>query len=160
MFTPCRYLVHSILLFPYVLMKSWLIPKVSGRWGVFVFHLSVLGGCWTEQPSLECSLLPVQVPSLDFYKSFFKRGSGFAMVLSSRSKCIILTYGRDIWPCSSYLYNWYVEFMGRKMYAYLGYLYCPAEEWSMMGSVLSQIQVSWNMEYLEGMKEWSRRLSI
>ena len=28
MFTPCRYLVHSILLFPSVLMKSWLIPKV------------------------------------------------------------------------------------------------------------------------------------
>ena len=27
---PCRYLVHNILLFPYVLMKSWLIPKVLG----------------------------------------------------------------------------------------------------------------------------------
>ena len=46
--------------------------------------------------------------------------------------------------------------MGRKMYAYLGYLYCLAEGWSKSGSVLSQIQVSWNMGYLEGMKwmEW------
>jgi hypothetical protein len=40
---------------------------------------------------------------LGFYKNFFKRGSGFPMVLSSRSKCMIVTYGRDIWPCSSYL---------------------------------------------------------
>ena len=97
---------------------------------------------------------------LGFLQKNFKRGSGFPMVLSSRSKCIILTYGRDIWPCSSYLYNWYVEFMGRKMYAYLGYLYCSAKGWSMPGLVLSQIQISWNMEYLEGMKEWSRRLPI
>ena len=28
MFTPCRYLVHSILLVPYVLRVSWLIPKI------------------------------------------------------------------------------------------------------------------------------------
>ena len=28
MFTPYRYLVHSILLVPYVLRVSWLIPKV------------------------------------------------------------------------------------------------------------------------------------
>ena len=28
MFTPCRYFVYSILLFLFVLMKSWLIPKV------------------------------------------------------------------------------------------------------------------------------------
>ena len=48
--------------------------------------------------------------------------------------------------------------MGRKMFAYLGYLYCPAEEWSMTGSVLSQIQVSWNMEYLEVVRKWSRWL--
>ena len=40
--------------------------------GIFVFHPSVLGGCWTEQPSPECSLLPVQVPSSDFYKNFSK----------------------------------------------------------------------------------------
>ena len=44
------------------------------------------------------------------------------------------------------------------MFAYLGYLYCPAKEWSMMGSVLSQIQVSWNMEYLEVVRKWSRWL--
>ena len=93
---------------------------------------------------------------LRFSQKNFKRGSGFPMVLSSRSKCMILTYGRDIWPCCSYLYNWYVEFMGTKMYAYLGYLYCLVEGWSKTGSVLSQIQVSWNMGYLESMKwiEW------
>ena len=43
--------------------------------------------------------------------------------------------------------------MGRKMYAYLGYLYCLAKVWSKPGLVLSQIQVSWNMGFLEGM-EW------
>ena len=49
-----------------------------------------------------------------------------------------------------------MEFMGRKMYAYLGYLYCLAEGLSKRGSVLCQIQVSWNMGFLEGMKwmEW------
>ena len=42
------------------------------------------------------------------------------------------------------------------MYAYLGYLYWLAEGWSKPGSVLSQIRVSWNMGFLEGMKwmEW------
>ena len=38
MFTPCRYLVHSILLFPSVLMKSWLIPKVLED-GVYLFFI-------------------------------------------------------------------------------------------------------------------------
>ena len=42
-----------------------------------------------------------------------------------------------------------MEFMGRKMFAYLGYLYCRAEEWSTTVSVLSQIPVLWRMEYLE-----------
>ena len=75
------------------------------------------------------------------------------MVLSSLSRCMILSYGRVIRPSSSYLWSWYVEFMGRKMYAYLGYLYCLAAGWSKTGSVLSQIQVLWNMGILEGM-EW------
>ena len=49
-----------------------------------------------------------------------------------------------------------MEFMGRKMFAYLDYLYCLAEGCSKPGSVHSQIQVSWNMGFLEGMKwmEW------
>ena len=42
-------------------------------WGVFVFQTSVLSGCWTEQPSPECSLLPVQVPNSDFCKNFQKK---------------------------------------------------------------------------------------
>ena len=50
--------------------------------------------------------------------------------------------------------------MGRNMFEDLGYLFCSAEGWSMMGPVLSQIQVSWNVEYLEGMKEWSGWLPI
>ena len=53
-----------------------------------------------------------------------------------------------------------MEFMCRKMYAYVGYLYCLAEWWSIPGLVLSQIQISWNMGYLEGMKEWSWWLPI
>ena len=38
MFTPCRYLVHNILVFPSVLMKSWLIPKVleDGAYSFFI----------------------------------------------------------------------------------------------------------------------------
>ena len=36
---PCRYLVHSISLFPSVLMKSWLIPKVLED-GAYLFFIS------------------------------------------------------------------------------------------------------------------------
>ena len=71
MFTPCRYLVHSILLFSSIVNKlahTW----GSGGWGVFVSHPSVLSGWWTEHPSLECSLLPVQVPSSEFLQDFWK----------------------------------------------------------------------------------------
>jgi len=35
---PCRYLVHSILLFPSVLMKSWLISKVLED-GAYLFFI-------------------------------------------------------------------------------------------------------------------------
>ena len=35
---PCRYLVHSILLFLSVLMKSWLIPKVLED-GAYLFFI-------------------------------------------------------------------------------------------------------------------------
>ena len=38
MFTPCRYLVHNILLFLSVLMKSWLILKVLED-GVYLFFI-------------------------------------------------------------------------------------------------------------------------
>ena len=43
-----------------------------GSWGVFVFHPLVSSGCWTEKPSLEYSLLPVQVPNSNFCKNISK----------------------------------------------------------------------------------------
>ena len=123
---PCRYLVYNILLFPSVLMKIWLIPKVL-EYGVYLFFIPrswTVVGLNNLHRNVSCYLFrfPTQI-----FARIFKRGSGFPMVLSSRSKCMILTYGRDVWPCSSYLYSWYVDFMGRKMHAYLGYLYCSTE---------------------------------
>ena len=92
-------------------------------------HPLVLGGWRTEQPSPECFLLLVQVPNLEFCK-IFKSSSGFRMVLSNHSRCMILTWGRSFRPSFPYFYNWYVEFVGRESVAYLGYLYCRAEWWS------------------------------
>ena len=64
MFALCRYLVHSILLYPYVLRVSWLIPICSGWWGLFHISSLVLSGWRTEQPSLEYfPIFPVQVHS-------------------------------------------------------------------------------------------------
>ena len=58
-----------------------------------------MGGCWTEQPSPECSLLPVQVPSSDFYKIVFSKEVQVPpMVLSSHSRCMILTWGQSFDP--------------------------------------------------------------
>ena len=95
MFTPCRYLVHSILLFPSVLMKSWLIPKVleDGAYSFFIPRSWAVVGLNNLHRNVPCYLF--RFP-LDFLQEIFKRGSGFPMVLSSRSKCMILTYGRDI----------------------------------------------------------------
>ena len=122
----CRYLVHSILPFPSVLMKSWLIPKVleDEAYSFFIPWSWVVVGLNNLHRNVPC--YPFRFPTRIFAR-IFKWGSGFPMVLSSRSKCMILTYGRDVWPCFSYLYSWYVEFTGRKMYAYVGYLYCLVE---------------------------------
>ena len=100
---PCRYLVHIILLIPYVLMKSWLIPKVleDGAYSFFIPRSWAVVGLNNLHRNVPCYLF--RFPAHIFIRIFFKRGSGFPMVLSSRSKCMILTYGQDIWPCSSYL---------------------------------------------------------
>ena len=50
-FALCRYPVHSILLCPYVLQVSWLIPICSEWWGLFHISSLVLSGWRTEQPS-------------------------------------------------------------------------------------------------------------
>ena len=84
---PCRYLVHSILLFPSVFI--FFIPQSWAIVGLNNLHQNV-----------PCYLLKFQ---LGFLQDFFKRGSGLPMVLSSLSKCMILTYGREIWPSSFYL---------------------------------------------------------
>ena len=72
MFTPLQvpYAQHiTLLVYTYEKLAH---TYGSGRRGVFIFHPLVLGGCWTEQPSPKCSLLPVQVPNLDFCKNFSK----------------------------------------------------------------------------------------
>ena len=95
MFTPCKYLVHSILLFLSVLMKSWLIPKVleDRAYSFFIPRSWAVVGLNNLHRNVPCYLLrfPTQI-----FARVFKRGSGLPMVLSSRSKCMILTYGREI----------------------------------------------------------------
>ena len=64
MFALCRYPVHSILLYPYVLRVSWLIPICSEWWGLFFISSLALSSWRTEQPSPECfPSFPVQVRS-------------------------------------------------------------------------------------------------
>ena len=72
MFTPLQVPCAQHITLPICTYEKLAHTYGFGRWGVFVFHPSVLSGCWTEQPSPECSLLPVQVPSSDFYKNFSK----------------------------------------------------------------------------------------
>ena len=64
MFALCRYPAHSILLYPYVLWVSWLIPICSEWWGLFYISSLVLSGWRTKQPSPEYfPVFPVQVLS-------------------------------------------------------------------------------------------------
>ena len=99
---PCRYLVHSILLFPYVIMKSWHIPKVleDGAYSFFIPRSWAVVGLNNLHRNVPYYLF--RFPTRIFAR-IFKRGSGFPRVLSSRSKCMNLTYGREIWPSSFYL---------------------------------------------------------
>ena len=67
--------------------------------GRICFHPLVLSGWRTKQPSPEYFLLLVQVPNSEFLqKKKFQRSSGFAMVLSSHSRCMILTWVRVFDP--------------------------------------------------------------
>ena len=93
-------------------------------------HPLVLGGWRTEQPSPECFLLPVQVPSSEFCK-FFQKKFRFPNGTLESLKMYDPHMGQSFWPSFPYLEGWYVEFMGRKSVAYLCYLSCQAEWWSM-----------------------------
>ena len=73
MFTPLQVSCAQHITLPVCTYEKLAHIKGLGRWGVFVFHPSVLSGCWTEQPSPECSLLPVQVRNSDFARIFQKR---------------------------------------------------------------------------------------
>ena len=72
MFTPLQVPCAQHITLPVYTYEKLAHTYGSGRWGVFVFHPSVLGGCWTEQPSPECSLLPIQVPAQIFIKKISK----------------------------------------------------------------------------------------
>ena len=98
MFTPCRYLVHSILLIPYVLWLSWLIPMVleDGAYSFFIPRSSAVEGLNNLHRNIFCCLFRFLTRS--FCKFFFQRSSGFPMVLSSHSRCMILTWGWSFWP--------------------------------------------------------------
>ena len=64
-----------------------------GRWGVFVFHPSVLGGCWTEQPSPECSCYLFKFPTRIFARIFQKRFRFPNGTLES-----LKVYNPHLWP--------------------------------------------------------------
>ena len=94
---PCRYLVHSILLFPYVLMKSWLIPKVleDGAYSFFIPRSWAVEGLNNLHRNIFCCSFKFLARC---FARLFKRSSGFPMVLSSHSRCMILTWGRSFNP--------------------------------------------------------------
>ena len=73
MFTPLQVPCAQHITLPVCTYEKLAHIYGFGSWGVFVFHPSVLSGCWTEQPSPEYFLLPVQVPNSDFCKIFQKR---------------------------------------------------------------------------------------
>jgi hypothetical protein len=67
-----------------------------------------------------------------FLRFFCKFSKGWFKITQwcsqSRSRCIVLTMIGN-WPSSSCFQGWYVEFIGRKSIAYLGYLCCRAKDW-------------------------------
>ena len=74
MFTPCKYLVHSILLFLSVLMKSWLIPKVleDGAYLFFIPWSWAVVGLNNLHRNVPCYLFrfPTQIFARIFQKRF------------------------------------------------------------------------------------------
>ena len=100
MFALYRYPVHNILLYPYVLRVSWLIPICSEWWGLFHILSLALSGWRTEQPSPEYfPAFAVQVHSRNISQVciwlIFPEGT------LNRSRCMILTKV-ETWPTSSY----------------------------------------------------------
>ena len=93
----CRYLVHSILLVQYVLWVSWLIPKVleDGAYSFFIPRSWAVEGLNNLHRNVFCCLFRFLARS---FVRFFKRSLGFPMVLSSLSRCIILTSGQSFDP--------------------------------------------------------------
>ena len=73
MLPPCRYLVHSILLFPSVLMKSWLIPKVleDGAYLFFIPRSWAVVGLNNLHRNVPCYLF--RFPARIFTNIFKKR---------------------------------------------------------------------------------------
>ena len=99
MFVLCRYPVHNILLYPYVLRVSWLIPICSGWWGLFHISSLVLSGWRTEQPSPEYfPVFPVQVYSWNI--SWVCIWLRFPKGTLNHLRCMILTKV-ETWPTSS-----------------------------------------------------------
>ena len=70
---PCSYLVHSILLFPYILMKSWHIPKVleDGAYSFFIPRSWAVVGLNNLHRNVPCYLFSSQ---LGFLQEFFSKG--------------------------------------------------------------------------------------
>ena len=99
---PCRYLVHSILLFLSVLMKSWLIPKVleDGACLFFIPRSWAVVGLNNLHWNVPCYLF--RFPAWIFYKNFSKEVL-VSQLYSRITQVCVLTFGRDIWPSSSYL---------------------------------------------------------
>ena len=73
MFTPYRYSVHNILLFPSVLMKSWLIPKVlkDGVYSFFIPRSWAVVGLNNLHRNVPCYLF--RFPARIFMRIFQKR---------------------------------------------------------------------------------------
>ena len=72
MFTPYRYLVHNILFFSSVLMKSWHIPKVleDGMYSFFIPRYWVVVGLNKFHQNVPCYLF--RFPARIFWKNFSK----------------------------------------------------------------------------------------
>ena len=135
---PCRYLVYNILLFPYVLMKSWLMPKVleDGAYSFFIPRSWAVVGLNNLHRNVLCYLFR-------FLAWIFARISQKRFRFPNDTLESLNVYDPHLW--SRYMTMFFLSLklicgvMGWKMFAYLGNLYCSAEGWSMLGLVLSQI---------------------
>ena len=83
----CRYLVHSILLFPSVLMKSWLIPKVleDGAYLFFIPRSWAVVGLNNHHRNVPCYLF--RFPTRNF-TTFFQKRSRFSQWYSWVSQSV------------------------------------------------------------------------